>query len=256
MSCQHCQLVFFTPRPHPEELRKFYDTLAYREGYEQSPMVGQTFAQARYHQLNSIIKKFAPHLLTLSSRRMLDIGCGVGDLLKLAAQDGWTVTGTEISAQAAAKANAYLQNQVLVGELSSLKLPENSYDLITIYHVIEHLLDPVDILVKIHRLLKPQGMVLVETPNMGSLGARLRGKRWSQITPPEHITYFNPSSLRYALQQAEFASIAVFTNAPLTIKSISAWSGLAQRMATLTYQIAPWFGLGATLHGVAFKQSL
>ena len=202
--CNHCDLIIFTPRPTPEELKAFYESDQYRKDYQNSPMTGETFAQQRYDQLNKVIAKYAPHILTLKDKSLLDVGCGVGDLLKIASQKEWEVTGTEISEAATKTANKALGNKVINGDILSLKLPPNSYDLITCYHVIEHLLDPISTLNKMLTLLKPNGVAFLETPNMGSLGAKIKGKNWSHITPPEHITYFNPSSLRYALDSAGF----------------------------------------------------
>jgi len=253
VSCQHCQLVLFVPRPSPEELAEFYNTEGYREGYEQSPMARQSFAIARYEQLEKAIAHYSPSLLSKANKRFLDIGCGLGDFLSVVAAQGWNITGTEISPKAVQQANSLLGDKVIEGEIINLELPENSYDLITIYHVIEHLLDPVATLVKIRHLLKPEGMAFIETPNMGSLGARLRGKNWSHIIPPEHITYFKPSSLNYALKEAGFPRCKVFTNPPPLIQSISHWPKPAQVMATMIYQVAPLFNLGAALQAVAFK---
>jgi len=251
--CNHCDLIIFTPRPTPEELKAFYESEEYREDYQKSPMTGENFAQQRYDQLIQVIAKSVPHVLTSKDKSLLDVGCGVGDLLKIASQNGWHVTGTEISEAATETANQTLENTVINGDILSLDLPLNSYDLITCYHVIEHLLDPIATLNKMLTLLKPNGIAFIETPNIGSLGAKIKGKNWSHITPPEHITYFNPSSLKYALEKAGFGKSKVFTIAPPVVKSVSNWSKLTKEAAMLVYRFAPIFNLGATLQGVAFK---
>lgn len=253
LTCQNCQLVFYTPRPTPEELVDFYDRQSYRQDYEQSTMSDKNFSINRYKELKQIIKKYNSELFNKSDRTFLDIGCGLGDLLGLAMNDGWQVTGTEISSKAANQATQNLGSQIFTGDILSLDIPENSFDLITIYHVIEHLIDPIPTLEKIRSLLKPEGIAFIETPNIGSLGARIRGKEWSHIIPPEHITYFDLKSLKYALHQSGFKEFKVFTNTPQVIKSVENWLEPFRSTAKIVYKITPILRLGATLQSVVFK---
>jgi 2-polyprenyl-3-methyl-5-hydroxy-6-metoxy-1,4-benzoquinol methylase len=253
LTCQNCRLVFYIPRPTSEELAAFYDRQSYRQDYEKSIMAGKDFANNRYRELKKIITKYKPDVFSKTERKFLDIGCGLGDLLELAIADGWQVTGTEISPKAAIQANKTLEGKVLIGDILSLDLPENSFDLITIYHVIEHLVDPIPTLEKIRALLKPDGIAFIETPNIGSLGAKIKGKKWSHIIPPEHITYFDNQSLKYALRTTKFTKFEVFSSAPYKIESIANWIQLSQSIVTLIYQTVPILGLGAALQAVAFK---
>jgi 2-polyprenyl-3-methyl-5-hydroxy-6-metoxy-1,4-benzoquinol methylase len=255
VTCQFCRLTFFAPRPSIEDLAALYNTDEYRDGYKASVMADLLFAQARYQHLYHVITQYHPSLLALSPKRLLDIGCGRGDLLQIAAQSGWEVSGIEISPLAVQQANQLLkENRVQAGDLETLALASNAYTLITSYHVIEHLLDPVTHLAKIRQLLQPGGIVFIETPNLASLGAKVRGKRWSHIIPPEHINYFTPDSLRYTLSQAGFQKYIVFTSAPPIIESIEKWHPVAQAIAKKIYGIAPMFHLGAALQAVAFKE--
>lgn len=254
VSCQNCNLVYYTPRPTPEELADFYNSATYREDFQHSTMAGQAFAKARYDRLQSLISRYAPFILAKSNKRLLDIGCGTGDLLHVAAADGWEITGTEISPLAVEKANAVLESKVLVGDVLSLDLPENYYDVITVYHVIEHLLSPVDTLTRIKQLLSPDGVAFIETPNIGSLGAKIKREDWSQIKPPEHITYFRPSSLQHALKESDFQNFRVFTVSPLIIESVSIMPLLVRQATTSIYKLAPLIGLGATLQALVLKK--
>lgn len=254
VDCHQCHLIFYTPRPTPKDLELFYNSDTYRDSYQDSPMTGLDFAKARYKQLTKIIYSHAPALINQTDKQFLDVGCGVGDLLSIAQKNGWQITGTEISHEATETANILLKGKVLTGDIISLDLPQNYYDLITIYHVIEHLIDPIETLVKIRQLLKPGGIAFIETPNIGSLGARIKGKNWSQIFPPEHITYFQPSSLKFALEKAEFQKFKVFTNAPHIVESTAKLPQIFKAMATIIYRLAPLGGLGAALQAVAFKE--
>lgn len=253
VSCDHCQTIFYTPRPTLQELADYYNTSDYRQCYEDSAMTGQNFAQNRYKQLIEILNSYAPDVLSLENKKLLDVGCGVGDLLAIASNHGWDVTGTEISPEASMEANQKLNNRVLTGDLLNLDIAENSFDLITIYHVIKHLIEPVSILEKIHKLLKPGGVAFIETPNIASLGAKIKGKNWSHIIPPEHITYFKPSSLKYTLKKAGFEEFKVITNSPYIVESVQNWQPVLRGIANTIYQIAPVLGMGAALQGIATK---
>ena len=96
-------------------------------------------------------------------------------------------------------------------------------------------------------------MPFIETPNIKSLGSKIRGQKWSNITPPEHISYFNPNSLSYCLKKAGFNSVYVFTNSPQSVESVKQWSAIAKQLIKIIYKIAPSFGLGATLQAIAIK---
>jgi 2-polyprenyl-3-methyl-5-hydroxy-6-metoxy-1,4-benzoquinol methylase len=253
--CRTCNLVFFSPRPSFEELTAFYDAVEYRDGYGASAMAGLAFAQARYQHLHRAIVRYAPKILNLPHRNLLDIGCGKGDLLKIASNNGWDITGIELSPLAVQQANTLLgETKVQVGDLQSINLSDSTYNLITSYHVIEHLLDPIDNLVKIRQLLHPSGIAFIETPNINSLGAKVRGKKWSHIIPPEHINYFNSKSLAFALKKAGFQRYKIFTNTPPIIESIENWNVVLKAVATKIYDIAPLLNLGAALQAIAFKE--
>jgi 2-polyprenyl-3-methyl-5-hydroxy-6-metoxy-1,4-benzoquinol methylase len=251
--CHQCHLIFFLPRPTPQELDQFYNSNDYREYYNSSPMANQAFARDRYAQLAQALSLHAPNLISKLNKKLLDVGCGTGDLLVAAAESGWQVTGTELSQAAVKQASEGLGDRVLLGDIHTLDLPLNSYDLVTSYHVIEHLLDPVSTLARLHQLARPGGVVFVETPNIASLGARIRGAKWSHIKPPEHITYFNPDALQYALKQAGYKRYAIFTSAPQVIKSIEKWPSPLQAIATEIYALAPRLDMGAALQAIAYK---
>jgi 2-polyprenyl-3-methyl-5-hydroxy-6-metoxy-1,4-benzoquinol methylase len=253
IGCKNCGTVLFVPRPNSDELKAFYNAQQYRENFDTSSMVGAGFAQHRYESLCDVLERFDVQTSSKSNRRLLDVGCGTGDFLKVAQRDGWQVTGTELSTTAAEKIASRLNIPIMTGEITSLQLPEASYDLITSYHVIEHLIEPLAMLRRLYQLISNEGAVFLETPNIDSLGARLRGAEWSHIIPPEHITYFQPRSLQFALRQAGFKRVFVFTSAPQMIESTQYWSVPLQGIVKTIYNIAPRLNLGAALQAIAFK---
>ena len=126
--------------------------------------------------------------------RLLDVGCALGDFLLEAKASGWDVEGVEISSFAAQRARER-GLRVTAGRLEDLKLPEASFDVITLYDSVEHLVDPVATLAAVGRLLVPGGIVHLVTPNVGGLQARLLGRLWYHYKPGEHLFYFSPRTL-------------------------------------------------------------
>ncbi len=252
MSCGECQVVFFAPMPTAKELEFFYNS-GYHDDFGKSAMVGCSFAENRYAALEALLKIYLPSLTEAPNKTLLDVGCGTGDFLKIAQQSGWRILGTELGQDAVAQATQKLGGCVLQGDISTLGLPADAYSLITSYHVIEHLLDPVEKLKQCYRLLSSEGALFVETPNISSLGARISGAKWSHIIPPEHIVYFSPRSLEYALRKAGFNRVLMFTSVPQTIESIQDWPVFFKGIATSLYNLAPKLGMGAALQAIAFK---
>lgn len=251
MACGICQVVFFSPMPMSAELKAFYSD-GYHDDYSRSTMASLPFDRSRYQLLEKIIEDVRPSLLMTSNRALLDVGCGVGGFLGVARQAGWTVTGTELTQAAVERAREKLGNCVLEGDVSDLCF-SRTYDLITSYHVIEHLLEPVKMLQRCYQLLSSQGALFIETPNINSLGARVRGAEWSHIIPPEHVVYFSPCSMQYALRKAGFNRVVVFTSAPQVIESIQYWPVPLKKVAAFLYSLAPKVGMGAAVQAIAFK---
>ena len=133
--------------------------------------------------------------------RLLDVGCALGDFLLEAKASGWDVEGVEISAFAAEQARAR-GLRVTTGRLEELALPAASFDVITLYDSVEHLVDPVATLAAVRRLLVPGGIVHLVTPNVGGLQARLLGRLWYHYKPGEHLFYFSHRTLRAVCEAA------------------------------------------------------
>ena len=138
--------------------------------------------------------------------RLLDVGCGNGSFLELAGQAGWTAEGLDFDSEAVKVAQARGLN-VHKGGVDVLTERRGFYDFITLCHVIEHVHDPVALLNQLRDLLKPGGILWIDTPNLSSFGARLFRGAWRGLEPPRHLTLFNSSSLRKALKQSGFRSL-------------------------------------------------
>ncbi|MBU2755759.1 class I SAM-dependent methyltransferase [Acidithiobacillus sp. CV18-2] len=156
-----------------------------------------------------MIDEYVRHLPRATpGAKLLDIGCGNGGFLRIAQQLGWKVWGTDVdenALQVASQTGA----KVFKGMLPNLDLPDNSFDVITLSHVIEHVHDPDLALREIHRLLKPGGLLWLATPNLASDGARFFKRHWRGLEVPRHLCLFTPSSIT-ALMKSEGFSVPTF----------------------------------------------
>ena len=139
-----------------------------------------------------------------SGGRILDIGCGNGGFLMRMQAMGFAVEGTEWTQPSAARVPASTGIPVHVGDLLSLDLPRQSFDLITLWHVFEHLRNPPQTLERIRELLKPGGTLIMSMPNAESWQARMFGTSWFHHDPPRHLFGFGRASLVRLLNSCGF----------------------------------------------------
>jgi SAM-dependent methyltransferase len=144
----------------------------------------QMFRRARVRQLAG-----------LPAGRALDVGCGDGSFLEALAQLGWEVFGTELSPSIAATATQRFGEHIQVGELDHTAHEEASFDLITFWHVLEHVDDPRSALDHARRLIRPDGTVIIAVPNIQSLQAQMFKQDWLHLDVPRHRWHFDPETL-------------------------------------------------------------
>jgi SAM-dependent methyltransferase len=143
--------------------------------------------------------------------RLLDVGCGAGDLLLRMKRYGWEVEGIEPDPIAAAELRKF-GLRVIEGTLPNNDLRPASFDVITASHVIEHVPDPVAFLAECFALLRSNGRIVLATPNVESDGFRKFGNSWVHLDPPRHLVLFTPTSLELALRKAAFKVEQVTTS--------------------------------------------
>ena len=198
--CNGCRLVFVAPPPTDEELRRYYDHL-WHEGQrpERTPeeVVDQQLREQRFRtRLRELSRLMAPG-------RILDVGCRDGLFLTLAQEAGWRACGVELVSSAAEQAKRR-GLEVRIGNLEEVGWPDGSFDVVTVWHLIEHLKSPLPFLQTIRRVLKPSGLLALETPNVEGRAFRRDREQWEYLVPPQHLCYFGPRSLKVALERAGF----------------------------------------------------
>jgi 2-polyprenyl-3-methyl-5-hydroxy-6-metoxy-1,4-benzoquinol methylase len=138
--------------------------------------------------------------------RLLDVGCSVGVFLELARESGWEVEGVEASEWSAGQARGRgfrVHNELF----EQVELPEQSFDVLCFWDVLEHVPSPRAALVKAQRLLRPGGLLVVSTPDIASVSARALGRRW-WFVERDHIFYYSAATLSEQLRRSGFEPLA------------------------------------------------
>jgi SAM-dependent methyltransferase len=206
VTCARCDLTYVTPRLTDASLL----ALVYDAGYWRSNAAkergytdycaDETLYTRTYQRRLAVVRRHFAR-----PGRVLDVGCAAGFFLSVVRDAGWEITGLEPSAAIRAVAERRLGvENVRGGLLGGVDLEAGSYDLVTLWDVIEHVPDTIAALTEIRRLLKPDGRLLIETQNVKSLAARLLGRRWQHYKHAEHIYHFHPATLALALERAGF----------------------------------------------------
>jgi SAM-dependent methyltransferase len=203
--CRNCGLIYQNPQPTREELPQFYpDEYAL---YQTDTTGGSRVAElSQQHAMSRRCQRVLRHVPTPGV--VVDVGCATGQFLQAMVQQGWQAVGVELSEYAADHArNAGLD--VHTGTLEEASLPASQFDLVTLWDVFEHVLDPQETLAEIGRVLKPGGFVVIHTPNPTCLEARLFGSNWIGWERPRHLHLYTPDVLRAYLQDAGFELVSI-----------------------------------------------
>jgi SAM-dependent methyltransferase len=136
--------------------------------------------------------------------RLLELGASYGHSLALARERGWDVVGVELSPTASAYAQTHFGLTVFNCDLADATLAGASFDAVIGWHVLEHVRDPKDQLLRLAALLKPGGVLGLRVPNIASFGARVAGQWWPWMCPPAHLWFFSSTTLPRLLQACGF----------------------------------------------------
>jgi 2-polyprenyl-3-methyl-5-hydroxy-6-metoxy-1,4-benzoquinol methylase len=154
--------------------------------------VYDTLTRSSYLKVIKLLESYG------SGKKVLDVGCGNGSFVSIALEVGYEVKGIELS-QAAVDIARSFDLPVYKLDFFSKQIKESSYDVISMFEVLEHLKDPIGFLVRAEQVVKPGGLIYLTTPNYNSLDRRLLGKNWS-VFHREHLTYLTIDSLIKAIK--------------------------------------------------------
>ncbi|MGM5469135.1 class I SAM-dependent methyltransferase [Flavobacteriaceae bacterium LMO-SS05] len=187
------ELLETFPQPSIEKLPEYYKS----ENYISHTDSKRNLFERAYHYVKLISLKRKVKLInsfSLDTKNLLDVGCGTGDFLKIAKQNHWSVSGIEPNEKARELANKKTDNSVFRNE-QLLKFKPNSFDVITLWHVLEHLPKPEEHMSIFNRLLKPTGTLVIAVPNYKSYDAQHYKNYWAAYDVPRHLWHFSKNAI-------------------------------------------------------------
>jgi len=196
VACSECKFTFLNPRPKPESISAFYESEDYQPFL--STQSGLNFWDRIYLAVRSFTLAGKRRKIFKLKRRgsLLDIGCGTGEFLYEMRGHGWQVEGLEMEKKAAEFARTEYNLSVQTQELQDCDFSDQSFDVITLWHVLEHLYEPKESLKKMRNLLKDNGFILIAVPNISSFDARFYKTNWVALDAPRHLFHFTPETMR------------------------------------------------------------
>ncbi|MHB8090049.1 MAG: class I SAM-dependent methyltransferase [Syntrophales bacterium] len=202
--CNECGLGVLDPRPDPEELNELYRSGYFESQYDEGLKIDSPELKRRISQEKHRIRFFRGIKKT---GRILDIGCGMGYFLYACRLFGYQVEGMDISADSAAYVRKTLGIPVAVGIVDNVDYPPESFDVITMWHFLEHAREPAKYLQKAQQWLKPDGILVVDVPNYEGTDAKKMWAQWKGWQLPYHFHHFTPNTQKRFLARYGFDTI-------------------------------------------------
>ncbi len=200
--CERCQVIFLNPQPMLDTLKQQYtqkelmNTGPVSAWFKHKPFYVKAQHRDRVHDVLRFKRRGA----------LLDIGCGMGDFCGVASEAGFTVYGSEFSDTYAGEARSRVSFEKLyVGRIQEIPFANAKFDVITLWHVLEHLPDPLETLTRLRTLLNPGGIVCLEVPNVEQKRRRPMYRSDLEDYPVErleHLFYYSSRSLHHACVRA------------------------------------------------------
>ena len=191
-----------SPQPAPENLDAYYKS----EDYISHTDSKRNLLEQVYHLVRKRALKKKVGLINsfkAQNKNLLDIGCGTGDFLETASRSNWKITGIEPDEKARNIANK--KNNNVVYKIEHLKnLKANSFDVITLWHVLEHLPNLDDHIKIFNHLLKPEGRLVIAVPNHKSYDAKHYKSFWAAYDVPRHLWHFSQKGIKVLFQKHNF----------------------------------------------------
>ena len=192
VSCKSCNLWITSPRPTATKIGKYYQSDAYishtNKANNPINVLYKIVRSITLKQKTNLLKKYKP------KGKVLDYGCGTGDFLLACKKSGFSISGIE--PDESARKQAAEKNKIRIN--ANIKEHEKSdkVDIITLWHVLEHVPDPNDIIKKLKKRLNKDGILIIAVPNRESLDAKLYNEYWAAYDVPRHLFHFNKLNIK------------------------------------------------------------
>ena len=246
MKCLDCGLVFTSPQPSDDFLEKLYS----KESYASDSMSGHYCLDAELGQVD--------HLRVLSmltgltkGKRLLDVGCGTGIFVKRALEDGWDAFGNEPSSYAEATIGKELEDRIQFDYLSECNYETESFDVVSLWYVLEHVTNPNMVLSEATKLTKNGGLVFIAVPNWNYIALRRLlaaslGKQ-STVHAHEHLYQYTPKTIEKYLKKSGFEIEVKMMASPFYISG--GMVNLLKKIASV-FVVILWRLTGISLGGI------
>ncbi len=213
VECIPCGFKFINPRPEENEMGKYYISEEYvSHSNTKKGLVNSVYQMVRKYTLLKKLQLISKYFRT---GKILDIGCGTGEFLKTLKDAKWETLGIEPSS--AAREMAVKNYGLDIREEVEIKnLETSSFDVITMWHVLEHVPQLNERIEDLKRLLKPKGIIIIAVPNPASLDAKLYAENWAAYDVPRHLYHFSPKDIETLFKNHE---LNVFQILPMIFDS-------------------------------------
>lgn len=193
---EETELLVTSPQPEVSEIGKYYESEEYNShSNEAKSIFDKVYEFVKTINLKSkysIIE--SSKLNTQSSKTVLDIGCGAGDFLNFCKNKGWSVSGVEPTDKAREISESKLDIKVS-SDLSLNHFQDSSFDVVTMWHVLEHRYDIMETIAELKRIVKPGGLIIIALPNYKSYDAQFYKQYWAAYDVPRHLFHFTKKTI-------------------------------------------------------------
>lgn len=197
VKCSRCGLGRTDPPPFEDDVT----ATVHQELPYEDVIARESLWRSFFEPIIGIARKHRP------GGKFLDVGCGVGLCLQMAEEAGYEAWGVEINVRSATYARETLGRRVVNSDLAGAGFAEGTFSVVLLSHVLEHLANPTAVFDEIRRVLAPDGIVIIDVPNMDGLQARLLRDRWSGWAPEMHVWQFTPRTLGRSLEVFGFEPV-------------------------------------------------
>lgn len=204
--CHGCGLYLTSPRPAISSLGQFYESGFYEVQEKRSKKVLIDPVMNIFHLL-----RFRQVSVKRNKGKVLDVGCGKGKFLTTAARHGWEAWGIEPSKRSHSLIDEMPGVRIIGARFEDAEIPDDYFDVITMWHTLEHFSDPIDVLSRVRSKLKDDGLLLIRVPNINSWDFRLGKERWFHLDIPRHLYHYSPLTLSLLLSKAGFRAHSLST---------------------------------------------
>lgn len=214
--CNNCSSIFLDPQPDESELKKYYPSKKYYS-YNKNNAKGffgilKEYLIEHYYLpnfLSKFISTFIQNVPAMPSYgkkgKILDVGCGAGETLALLKKLGWEAYGIDMDHGAIKNAKKKGLENVMLGTYKDLKkYKDNYFDVIRLYHVIEHIDNPSLCFSLLAKKIKKSGEIIIGTPNVDSLASKIFRSYWYNLDTPRHLVLFSPTTLKTLVRNEGF----------------------------------------------------